>query len=165
MTEFNDITLINNNDSPIIAKQKKMMNDDVEIILDRVYKDGFDCICGKNVKIVHKHINSSKHKRFVDKHNIHIEIIQQPVKPKKIKKPKGPRGRPRKYDYDKNETPEETKERKRKYMVKYFDDNEDKRIKHNEKVTEYRVKNRDKCREAVKRCRAKKRELDKLKEV
>ncbi len=164
MNPFNDLTLINNDDSLIIAEQKKQMNDDIVVMLDKLYPEGLTCICGKNVKNLEQHIKSAKHKRFVNKHNINIEIKKPVEKPKKPKKPKGPRGRPKKYDYDKNETPEQKLERKRKYMIKYFDDNEDKRAAHNEKVREYRIKNRDKCREAVKRYRAKKRELAMLTE-
>lgn len=157
MNPFNDITLINNDDSPIIAEQKKMMNDDVVIKLNRIYKEGFDCICGKNVKILHKHINTSKHKRFVDKHNIHIEIIQQLVKPKKEKKPvSNIIGRPKKYIDD---TPEKKKERHRKYMLNYFDNKNDKREEHNKRVAKFREENRDLCRERVRRCRLRKKEL------
>ncbi len=165
MTEFTDITLINKEDTPIIAEQKRQMNGDITVMLDRVYPEGLNCICGKKIMIMHKHINSNKHKRFVEKHNINIEIKKSPEKPKKPKKPKGPRGRPKIYDYSKDETPEQRRERHRKYMIKYFDENEEKRKEHNEKVTKYRIENRDKCREAVRRCRAKKKELAMLAEA
>ena len=165
MNPFNDITLINKDDTPIVAEQKRQMNDNITVMLNRKYPDGLTCICGKKIIHMSKHINSNKHKRFVEKHNINIEIIKAPEKPKKDKKPKGPRGRPRKYDYNKNETPEETKERHRKYMIKYFDENEEKRKEHNEKMAKYRIQNRQKCREAVRRCRAKKRELARLEEA
>jgi hypothetical protein len=160
MNPFNDITLINKEDTDIIAEQKRQMNGGIEILLDKVYPEGLTCICGKKVKIIHKHVESSKHRRFVKKHNINIEIKKSPEKPKKPKKPKGPRGRPKKYDYDKDETPEQTRERHRKYMLNYFDNKENKREEQNRRVAEYRAKNRDKCREAVKRCRARKKELE-----
>ena len=154
MNLFNDITLINNDDSPIIAEQKKMMNEDVVIQLNRIYKEGFDCICGKNVKILHKHINSSKHKRFVAKHNINIEIIKQP---KKEKKPvNNIIGRPKKYIDD---TPDKRKERNRKYMINYFDNKNDKREEQNKRVAKFREENRELCRERVRRCRLRKKEL------
>ena len=158
MNPFQDITLINKEDSHIIAEQKKQMNDDVVVMLNRVYPDGLSCICGKKIVHMYAHIDSSKHKRFCNKHNINIEIIKPPEKPKKEKKPKGPIGRPRKYNYDKNETPEQKRERNRKYMIKYFDDNDGKREAQNRRVAEFRANNRELCRERVRLCRLRKKE-------
>jgi hypothetical protein len=154
---FQDITLIKNDDSAIIAEQKKMMNEDIVIMLDKVYKNGINCICGKNVKIFHKHIDSRKHKEFVTKHNIHIDVVE-PIKKKKKPKQKGPIGRPLKYA---EETSENRSERKNKYMINYFDNDIEKRTKHNKKVAEYRAKNLELCRERVRASRLKKKNLEK----
>ena len=162
MSEFQDITLINKDDTPIIAEQKRQMNESIVVEMDKVYPNHITCICGKKVIHYAKHLESSKHRRFVKKNGINIEIRKPPEKPKKVK---GPRGRPKKYDYSKNETPEEKRERNRKYMLDYFDDNEEKRIAHNIMVTKYREENREKCREAVRRSRAKKKELARLAEA
>ena len=156
---FQDITLIKKDDSPIIGEQKKMMNNDIVIMLDKVYKQGITCICGKTVKHFHKHIESRKHKRFVFLHNIHIDVIQ---KTKKEEEKKGPIGRPTKY---KDETLEKRRGRNNKYMINYFDTKDDGRTKHNKRVSEYRVKNLELCRERVRASRLKKKNLEKLKEV
>jgi hypothetical protein len=161
MNPFSDITLINADDTPIIAEQKRQMNGSNIIMLNRIYEDGLQCICGKNIKIMYKHIESSKHKRFCKKHNINIEIIKPEVKPKKEKKPKtNIIGRPKIYIDD---TPEKARERNRLYMLNYLDSNDDKRENHNRRVAEYRAKNRELCRERVRRCRAKKKEIAKSK--
>ncbi len=156
MNQFSDITLINKDDTPIIAEQKRQMNGDKTVMLHKLYPEGLTCICGKKIKIMNKHIESTKHRRFVKKHNINIEIIKPPEKPKKPKKVKtNIIGRPRKYI---NETNEEKRERHRKYMLSYFDDKEEKREEQNKRVAEFRAKNRDLCRERVRLCRLRKKQ-------
>jgi hypothetical protein len=170
---FSGIILINDNDSEIQKEMNKEMNASNVIRLNFKYPEGIECICGKKIKNYGKHVESAKHKRFVNKHNICIEVITPPrgrprvykePKVKKAKVPKPPKvrkpiGRPKIYV---NETEEQMKERKNKYMVSYLDNNEEKRKKQNERVALFREKNRELCRQRVRDCRARKK-AEKLK--
>jgi hypothetical protein len=155
--EFEDIKLLSDNMSPVIKHQLKQMNLSNTITLNKFYPDGFNCICGKKVKILHSHLKSKKHKNFCEKHGIDIRlnIPEKKLKPKPIG-PKNPVGRPRKYDI--NESLESKKERQKKYMNDYFDNDEEKRLKQNERVAKFRDSNRELCRQRVRESRRKKRE-------
>ena len=158
MYEFTDIVLINNEDTPITAEQKKQMNMSKEIILEKKYPEGLDCICGKNIKIMFKHINSSKHKRFCDKHGINIKIKTPPPKPVKKPKEKRPLGRPRTIPLD--ESDEDRKKRISKYAMTFLDKEPDRRTKHNQRVAKFREANRELCRQRVRDCRRRKKERE-----
>jgi hypothetical protein len=159
MNHFKDIVLLTDDMTEGMKSQQKKMNESLNIELYRIYPEGLKCICGKTVKSMCYHINSSKHKRFADKHGITINIIKR-KRPKKEKKLKGgPKGRP---PLRKPHSEDFLRERRRKYMMKHFDKNQEARNKHNERVRKYREQNRALCRERVKKSRMKKKEKELL---
>ena len=180
--EFKDIVLINDNDSQIQKEMDKNMNESKIIVLKEKYDEPFQCICGKSVLFVKSHLQSGKHKRFVNKHGINIELEKKPEKKPKVEKPKRPKGRPRIHPKvekkprikkpkvekpkrprgrpkrEKPLTQEEKREAWRKYSMNYFDNNEEQRKKHNERVKKYRDENLELCRNRVRETRRKQRE-------
>ncbi len=182
--DFKDIVLINDNDSQIQKEMDKKMNESKIIVLKEKYDEPFQCICGKSVMFIKSHLQSGKHKRFVNKHGINIELEKKPdkiyrfpkiepkrprgrprihpkvekkprIKKPKVVKPKKPRGRPAR---EKPLTQEEKRTAWRKYSMNYLDNNEEQRKKHNERVRKYRDENLEICRNRVRETRRKQRE-------
>jgi len=160
--EFADIILINDSDSAIMKHQQLEMNKSKNILLDRVYQEGITCICNKKIVNMHSHINSSRHKRFCNKHGINI-IIKQKEKKQKIVKLKGTKkiGRPR--IHSQNETIEEKRERYKQYTMRHLDKSTEIREKHNARVASFREANRELCRQRVIESRRRKKEKEKEK--
>jgi len=156
--DFKDIVLLTNDMTEGMKSQQKEMNESKEIILEEKYPDGIECICGKKIIFMKSHVNSSKHKRFCNKHGINIKVKLPPPRILKPKKPKGPKGRPRIYSI--NETEEERKKRFNRYAMNFLDENPDKRKKHNERVAKFRKDNRELCRQRVRESRKRKKEKE-----
>ena len=158
--EFKDIILINDSDSAIMKEQQLQMNKSKDILLERVYPEGITCICNKKIVNMHSHINSSRHRRFCDKHGINISIKQKEKKEKKPKE-KGIKkiGRPRIHSV--NETLEEKRERYKKYTMNHLDKSTEIRDKHNSRVARFRKANLELCRRRVIECRKRKKEREK----
>jgi len=156
--DFKDIVLLTKDMTNGMKSQQKEMNESKEILLEEKYPEGIECICGKKIIFMKSHVNSSKHKRFCDKHGINIKVKTPPPKPKKEKKKKGPRGRPR--IHPENETELERKKRFSRYAMNFLDNNPEKREKHNAVVAKWRKENRELARQRVRDCRKRKKEME-----